>query len=336
MDKPVHRRPGRTAGRPPLPDSPLTTRDAAARGWTPAALRHAVAVGEAERPQRGTVRRLAALPDDTPDRVRIELANLIRAQSAALQCPRAVISHLSAAIARGMPIVGDVSRSCLTVPSGTALRRLAHVHLHRAMLTEADVELLAGDRVTSASRTVMDVAREFGVSAGVVAADFALHTGLVTESELQNAFEVCRRWPGRTAARITLLSADGRAESPLESVSRLRITRSGLPAPKPQQEICDWDGRFLARCDFYWDEYGVFGEVDGLLKYREDATAALSAERARHDLLEATGLVGVRWGWPDLSSFDRVVRRLQLAFGRGLRPGSPARRWGLLVPGLHA
>jgi hypothetical protein len=154
---------------------------------------------------------------------------------------------------------------------------------------------------------------------------------------LAAAFEMCRGWPGRKAARITLLSANRDAESPLESLSRLRIAAHRLPAPTPQQEICDLDGRFQGRCDFYWDEFGVFGEVDGAMKYRVDPEAVVGAERSRHGLLEGTGLIGVRWGWPDLFTFDRVVRRLEIAFARGPRPGSPQRRWGLLLPSrLHS
>ena len=299
-------------------------------------MHHAVLSGEIERLQRGVLQRIGPADPGMPERAVLEAANLARARAAGLQCSRAAISHLSAAIAHAMPTYGSLDRACLTVPAGTPLRRLAKVHLHRATLTEADVVSLDGYQVTAAARTVLDVAREFGVPAGVVAADFALHTGLIAERDLHAAFEVCRTWPGHKNARVTLLNADGAAESPLESLSRLRIAASGLPAPMPQQEICDLDGQFLGRCDFYWDEFGVFGEVDGALKYQDDAVKVLGAERERHGLLEATGLIGVRWGWPDLFSFHRVVRRLEVAIARGARRGSPDRRWGLLVPGLHS
>jgi hypothetical protein len=286
-------------------------------------------MGDLERLQRGVLGRVTSTPADAPTRSILEAANLDRARAAALVCERGAISHQPAAIAHGMPTVGDLDRSCLTVPAGTALRELARVHLHRATLTEEDVRMLDGYRVLAAARTVMDLARERGVAAGVVAADYALHTGLVTEGELREAFEVCRRWPGRKAARITLLSADGRAESPLESLSRLRIAAAGLPAPEPQQEICDLDGTFLGRCDFYWDEYGVVGEVDGDLKYFGDPV--LAAQRERQGWFERAGLLVVRWGWSDLSAFEHVVRRLETNFARGARRGSPYRRWGLLL-----
>lgn len=335
MTAPAHRRPRRSEHRPELPHGPLTVHDADALGWTRAAQRHAAAAGEVERLQRGVLQRVQPIPPDAADRAIAEVANLNRARAAVLQCRRAAISHLPAVIAHGMPTVGALDRACLTVPAGTALRGLAKVHLHRATLTDADVVSLDGYPVLAPARTVMDVAREFGVDAGVVAADFALHTKLVTENELADAYEMCRRWPGRKSAGATLLLADGDAESPLESLSRLRIGWAGLPAPTLQQEICDLEGRFLARCDFYWDEFGVFGEVDGLMKYRDDPRAVLAAERGRHALLEGTGLVGVRWGWQDVFAFDDVARRLQLAFARGPRRGSPERRWGLLLPRLH-
>ncbi|MDT4918574.1 MAG: hypothetical protein QOH89_3274 [Pseudonocardiales bacterium] len=301
-------------------------------GWTSDAVRHGVRRGELLRPQRGVVQRADGGHPGTPRRVVCEIANLSRARAAALQCPRATVSHLSAAVADGIPTYGSLERACLTVPAGTALRRLARVHLHRATLRETECVTRDGYRITAPARTVFDIAREFGVDAGVVAADFVLHNELASAAELDEAFELCRTWPGRRAARITLLGADSRAESPLESLSRLRIASSHLPAPTPQQEICDSDGRFLGRCDFYWDEFGVFGEVDGALKYRDgDPGAIVAAERQRHALLEGTGLIGVRWGWPDLYTFDDVTRRLTIAFARGARSGSVSRRWGLLV-----
>ncbi len=181
----------------------------------------------------------------------------------------------------------------------------------------------------------MDIAREHGVAAGVVAADYVLHEGLASGSELAGAFEVCSSWPGRKAARIVLAFADGATESPLESLSRLRIAAFGLPAPRPQVVLCDEFGRFIGRGDFYWDEFGVVGESDGDLKY-EDGAEAIVDERRREKEFGETGLITVRWGWSDLYAFDKVADRLRAAYARGFRPGSPDRRWTVRrTPGLH-
>ncbi len=62
------------------------------------------------------------------------------------------------------------------------------------------------------------------------------------------------------------------------------------------------------------------GEADGKLKYKpEVAAVAIIEERQRHQELEATGLIVVRWGWADLHEFGAVKQRLETAFRRGAR-----------------
>ena len=163
----------------------------------------------------------------------------------------------------------------------------------------------------------------------MAAADAGLHRGSTASEELRRAFEVCARWPGRYAARSTVTLCDGRAESPLESVSRLRIWDAALPMPRLQVELGNEWGRFLARSDFYWPEFGVVGEADGNIKY--DRQAALVSERRRQAALEDLGLVVVRWEWTDLNRFDVVVRRLRAAFARGIASGA-GQRWSVLSP----
>ncbi|MDT4918625.1 MAG: hypothetical protein QOH89_3325 [Pseudonocardiales bacterium] len=328
---PSHRRPSRSAARPALPERPIDHEGAAALGWTRAALRHALAAGDVVSGGRGVVLGLAGAAPGSPNRRQVERALLDAARASAVRCPRAVISHFPAAVATGMPTVGALSRPCLSVPAGTALRHLVGAHLHRATLPERDLVHAQGDLVTSPARTIMDIAREHGVRAGVVAADYALHEGLVSRGDLADAYEACARWPGRRSARITLLSADGAAESPLESLSRMQFAAAGLPAPLPQAEICSISGEYITRSDFLWDEFGVVGEADGNAKYGPDGRVAVR-ERETRAKLERAGLIVVQWGWRDLRDFRPVLDRLQLAFARGVRPGSKSRQWGILLP----
>ncbi len=217
----------------------MTTRALGEAGWTPSAQRHAVRVGDLERLRRGVVD-LSTPADPSSGRRAVEASDALRVgRAAALACPRAVLSHACAATALGIPTVGQVSRPCLTVRAGTALRTL----------------------------------------------------------------------------------------------SRFRMTVNGIAAPRPQPSSCDEYCRYLGRCDFYFDEFGVVGEADGKLKYRpEVAAVAIIEERQRHQELEATGLIVVRWGWADLYEFGAVKQRLETAFRRGARRGSPERRWGILRP----
>ena len=72
------------------------------------------------------------------------------------------------------------------------------------------------------------------------------------------------------------------AQTPLESLSRVRLMRCGLPEPRLQVPFYDDEG-LIGIVDMYWDELGVIGEADGLLKYRTGAD--LIAEKYREDRL---------------------------------------------------
>ncbi|MCU1659510.1 MAG: Uncharacterized protein JWO57_4166, partial [Pseudonocardiales bacterium] len=319
----------RGPGDPPNPGGLISRADALAAGWTDAAIRHAVATGRWRRLRSG-IYVLAAAPglDAHASRAR----NVSAAYASARTCPRAVISHGSAAIVHGLPTVCRLDRPCLTVAAGTALRHLAAAHLHRATLATHDVTEIRGVATTSAARTVLDLAREHGLDAGVAAADAALHQGLVTAGDLARALAECAGWPGSAAAGRTAALCDGLAESALESLSRLRIGVAGLPPPVLQAELGDEFGRFVARTDFYWPQFGVVGEADGIVKY--DGRDALLAERRRQAALEQLGLVVVRWEWRDLSRFDPVAGRLRAAFGRGTPRAAAGerQRWSVLPP----
>jgi hypothetical protein len=227
-----------------------------------------------------------------------------------------------------LPVIGRaVDQPCVTVESGTALRRLAKAHLHRATLGE--VLVVNGDRVLPVARSVVDLSREHGLVAGLAAADAALHLELTSVEELAAVLEKQRRWPGIKKARWVVGFADPRTESPLESLSRFRSHQYGLPAPRPQARICDPSGVVITRSDFYWDAFGVIGESDGAMKWENDPDARDRRDEKTY-LLESLGLIVVRWGWEIQRNFDPVARRLQLGFRRGARPGSPLRRWSVL------
>jgi hypothetical protein len=163
--------------------------------------------------------------------------------------------------------------------------------------------------------------------------DAALHRELATVDELYAVTVRCWNWPKIRRAHRAMRLADARAESPLESVSRLVIRWLGLPEPEPQVRVLDEFGREIGRLDFYWERFGVFGEADGRSKY--DGRDVLTAEKLRQEELESTGLIGVRWGWTDITRYPRVVKyRIGRAFERGLardRSGLP-REWSILRP----
>ena len=301
-----------------IPNTPtFTAADLAALGWTRSARRNALEHG-----------RLVRLGHNSFAPAQ-EITSELRVRAAAQRYPRSVVSHRSALLMYGLPLVGTPAKLPELTVAPRSNANLAGVHPHRAGLRQSDVVPLAGLLVTSPARTLVDVARTRPVGTSVPAIDAALHAQLVTLDEVDDCLRRCWNWPGIGRAQRAIRLSDGRAESPLESISRLVFGWLRLPPPEPQKWILDQHGRIVARTDFYWDEYGVFGEADGQLKYASGGDA-LALEKERQELLEDLGLTGCRWGWRHVTRRRDVLRRKVLnAFERGAardRSGLP-RKW---------
>ncbi len=299
-----------------------TVAQAIRAGWTRHALKHAVDHGYLVRLRPGVV----ALPLEVDgDLHALSCAQLRRAAVAVgLTHRRMTVSHRAAAALDDLSLLQATTTPCVTYPR--AYRgEVRGAHLHRARLFPGHVVRRSGVLLTSTARTVVDLGRELGPDDCVVAADAALRRGLTTTDLLEEVLARCAGWPGVRQATHAVGNADPRAESALESVSRLRMVDAGLPTPWPQAMI-RIDGRFAGRVDFHWEKFGVVGECDGLAKYDRQFTS-LRDEKRRQGLMEDAGLIFVRWGWRDLYEFDAVALRLRAAFARGLRPDRAPRLW---------
>jgi hypothetical protein len=195
-------------------------------------------------------------------------------------------------------------------------------HERIAPLPPADREHLVVP-VTSAARAVVDIARDECFRNAVVAVDGALRAG-VTAQELESVLARTRRWPGVVAARAAIAFGDPRAETPLESISRVAFHALGLPAPEPQVEIW-YGGELVARVDFLWREQHVVGEADGRGKYA--SVEDLYQEKRREERLRDLGFEVVRWDWQEVY---RPGPSLLAAMGRSLQRG----RLNTLLPGV--
>jgi hypothetical protein len=305
----------------------FSTRQAALEGWTRSAIRHASRTGRLVTLRPGA-HQIADLGAVAPGLSAFEEARWRHAAAgiAAALTTTSVASHSTAAVLHGLPLLFLPPLACVCVlPYWTG--RMTGVHLHRCALSPWPDDAVGR---TSVERVVVDLAREHGRLAGLVAADFALHEGRTTLPDLLTELEVCRRWPGVQSAREAVAFADGRSESVLETRSRLAIEDWGLPAPEPQAVIGDGWGGFVARVDFYWDEFGVVGEVDGDVKYGGTDPTPLLEEKRRERRLDDLELPVVRWGASDLREFGAVAARLRRAFARGGQTPRAARRWTVL------
>ena len=239
---------------------------------------------------------------------------------------RAVASHQSAATLRGLdllkePLAGTV---CVTVPPGARAGsyRRANVIRHSAVLPDGHVTELFGLPITTAARTVVDIARTGAFLSGVVTADSALHRRWTSKTELRRVLASCDGWPGISSARTVVEFASSMAESVLESWARVVFHEEGLPPPELQVAILGQGGSKIARVDFFWRQYGVVAEADGLLKYQTGADAI--AELKRDRLLREQDLEVIHFTWEELSREpERVVGRILAAFEHARRLRQP-------------
>lgn len=310
----------------------FSTHQAHAAGWSDAAVRNALRSGRIVRLRTG-VYQVVALDEVVAGLSPYEKERWRHAAVAiagVLTTPGAVASHSTAAVLRGAPLLFVPRLACAAVPPWLT-GELPRVHLHRCTPGPGG-RRVGGLDVTSDERLIIDLAREHGMPSGLVAADHALHLRRTTRDRLESELRRCSGWPGVRAARDAVAFADGRAESVLESRSRLAFRRWDIPAPEPQVRIGNEWGRFIARVDFYWPEFGVVGEADGEVKYDDEDWTPVIKERRRQSRLEDLDLPVVRWSTADLADFGPVAARLRRNFERAGRTPVTTRRWTILPP----
>lgn len=221
----------------------------------------------------------------------------------------AVLTHWSAAMAHGLPDWGLPLRKVSVSRQGHASRSRSTRRVRHDLcpLDPDEIVVVDGLSLTSAERTVIDVARTCDPVSSVSVADAALNRGLVTEDSLHDALGRAAGRAGIKRARAAIALSDAASESVAETRSRLYFADFQLPEPETQVDIFDKDGSLIGRVDFLWREFGVIGECDGFGKYFDGADAAetrrrLGAEKDRDALLMALGYRLLHWRWAD---FDR-------------------------------
>lgn len=251
--------------------------------------------------------------------------------------PLATFSHTTAAALHGIPVYRDRGdRVHLIVPGEHTRKDSRDVVRHHYALAESEVVVLAGLRATGLDRTVYDVIRTTPTAAAVVCFDAALRAVAWDEDsrtydrELAERFrasilERIRRGTGARGirqARFVTEFADGRAQLPGESVTRLWMYQLGIPRPELQYRVDLAGGRY-ALLDFAWPHLGRWQEFDGESKYTDpDLLAGRTAEQVlqeqqvrEREVIRATGWSVTRHGFaqmPTLDAFAAYLRSIHL------------------------
>lgn len=241
-----------------------------------------------------------------PDTSRGRNLELARAIAVAYD-ERLAISHESALLAHGLPTYGtDLRKATLVRINGgdTHTCEVVTIVRTRAELPWSTVD---GVRVVEPAIAIAQVACEIGVEAAVVAADAAVHNGLITPHDVDQAASALGRCRGLPRAKQVAALVDGSSESPGETLTRLIATGAGVSLA-PQVEIRDEVGDLVGRVDFLVEGTRRIVEFDGKMKY--GSADDLYAEKRREDRLRALGYDVVRVVWADLSKPAVLAARL--------------------------
>jgi hypothetical protein len=285
-------------GRFPLPlDHPFTARTARLEGVSRHNLRRLLDSGHLHQPVTGTY-----LATQAGDSIRL------RAESLGLVVPPdCVVCDRHAGWLHGAEMVLAPNEH-LALRAVSIFRPSGHGRLRNKLsdsgernLIPEDVEVVDGIQVTTRLRTAWDLGRQRFREPALAGMDQMLRLGGFEQDEFLGGVERFRgmRWVTRLRELAPL--ADGRAESPGESVLRLRWLDSGLPWPTPQLEL--WvDGILVARFDLGLEELLLAAEYLGLEWHSSDEQVASDDRRREH-------AEGQGWWMEDFDKHDLFSRK---------------------------
>jgi hypothetical protein len=139
----------------------------------------------------------------------------------------------------------ELRRISVFRPSGMGRLRNGLADSGERNLRPEDIVELYGLQVTSALRTAWDLGRQRSRETALSGLDAMLRLGKFGTPELVHGVPRFRRMRWITVLRELAPLADGRAESPGESVLRLRWIELSLPTPRPQVPVVLPGGRVV-------------------------------------------------------------------------------------------
>ncbi|WP_239095889.1 endonuclease domain-containing protein [Micromonospora lutea] len=189
--------------------------------------------------------------------------------------------------------------------------------LHQLAIRPRELVAVAGIVTTRPVRTVADLVLRLTRFPAVCVVDSALNQGLVREDEFADIHRLIRGRCGAVAARGYLAEADCRAQSPLETRTRLRCVDGRVPPDVLQVEVRDHDGYLLGVGDLGWRRYRIIAEADG--QGPHSGPDAVFADRRRQNRLLNAGWAVLRFTWADTLHADYIPWTVRQAMQRAVQ-----------------
>lgn len=225
-------------------------------------------------------------------------------------------SHLTAAALWGIPLPPrHTARTVLdvAVPHGGVIPAGVGIVGHHLQIEPCDVVFSQGIRLTSPARTWCDLGTLLSEEDLVAAGDFLLWRRRpprlrLTRQDLWDALGRYRGRRGRPLLRLSIPSLCDCADSPPESVIRVRCIHAGLPTPAVNVDAYDAFGRFLGMPDLSFPKYRVAVDYEGEI-HRTDASL-WGKDLKRAPRFEDAGWSYLRAGAADYRNSDELIARI--------------------------
>lgn len=230
-----------------------------------------------------------------------------------------VFAGPSAAFLHGVEHAADFTDDVHVITSpATRLGAQRRLRVHHTVLAPTEIAAGPGLPKTTAARAAWDVAVWLDPLAAVPVVDGLLRHCLTTQAELAGQLDRCSAKPGGRRAATVFGLTDAGAQSPPESVLRVRLVLGGLPRPVTQLPIRLPSG-FVAHPDLAWPDWRVAVEYDGI--WHADAEQLHSDRRRLNHLVTAGWTVLHVTGRRLHTDFPALLHEIRTALiANGWRP----------------
>lgn len=226
--------------------------------------------------------------------------------------PSAVLSHQSAALWHGAPLLKLPTKVHVSTPAGQNHTN-THLTVHRNRTNECvTAQSVSGFMVTTPAQTILDCALTMPPPEALCVTNYFLNTGACALEQVHEVLKAPGR-RGRTNAHQVATRMSTLCESPLETAAWDLFMTRNLELPTQQLWVSEDH-----RADFAWKSLRLILEADGEVKYSGQYGAAghvIQNERRRQRALEKAGWTVMRTDWKEvIHTPDLLVARLK-AFG---------------------
>jgi hypothetical protein len=220
--------------------------------------------------------------------------------------PKSWVSHNAAAAVHRFDRTPSGHVEYLVLRSARSRRPEGVVHSTRRWTT-SDGVIRDGLRVTSATRTILDLANVRVSPQRLRAAiDSAVRLELSAPEAISRRLTEIRS-RGRTGVRLLDdLLIDSGGHTMLEREFLRLMREAGLPRPEPQV-VFQSGSRTIARVDFLYREWAIVVEVSGRLGHSTPDERARDAQRRNE--LQDIGLRVYEFTWEDVTQRPWLVQR---------------------------